>query len=99
MTARAYHASARSLMENPITRLGHRDQPIRALLHHATELYLKALLLHSGMTPTQLRGGIGHDYEQLVDEALKRGLVLAPVFVDTLKTLQELGAFSLARYP
>ena len=43
--------------------------------------------------------GHGHDYEQLVDEALKRGLVLAPVFVATLKALQELGAFSLARYP
>ena len=99
MTARAYHASARLLMKNPIPRLGHGDQPIRALLHHAVELYLKALLLHSGMSPAQLRGRHGHDYEQLVDEALKRGLVLAPVFVATLETLQELGAFSLARYP
>ena len=45
MTARAYHASARSLMKNPIPRLAHRDAPIRALLHHAAELYLKALLL------------------------------------------------------
>jgi hypothetical protein len=99
MTARAYHVSARSLMKNRIPKLVHRDQPIRALFHHAAELYLKALLLHSGMTPAQLRGRHGHDYEQLVDEALKRGLVLAPVFVDTLKTLQQLGAFSLARYP
>jgi len=99
MTARAYHASARSLMKNPIPRLGHGDAPIRALLHHAAELYLKALLLHSDMTPAQLRAEHGHDYEQLVDEALKRGLVLAPVFVATLKALQELGAFSLARYP
>jgi hypothetical protein len=99
MAARAYHASARSLMKNPIPRLAHRDAPIRALLHHAAELYLKAFLLHLGLTPAQLRGGHGHDYEQLVDEALKRGLVLAPVFVATLKALQELGAFSLARYP
>jgi hypothetical protein len=99
MTARAYHVSARSLMKNRIPKLSHRDQPIRALFHHAAELYLKALLLHSGMTPAQLRGRRGHDYEQLVDEALKRGLVLAPAFVATLKSLQQLGAFSMARYP
>jgi hypothetical protein len=98
MTARAYHASARSLMKNPIPRLGHREAPIRALLHHAAELYLKAFLLHSGMTPAQLRGRNGHDYEQLVEDAQDRGLVLASEFVDTLKVLQQLGAFSRARY-
>jgi hypothetical protein len=99
MTAKAYHTSARSLMNNPIPGLGHADQPIRALIHHAVELYLKAFLLHSGMTPAQLRNALGHDYEQLVDEALNRGLVLAPVEADTLKALKDLGAFSQARYP
>jgi hypothetical protein len=59
MTARAYHASARSLMKRPIPRLGHRAAPIRALLHHAAELYLKAFLLHSGMTPAH--SGFGAD--------------------------------------
>jgi hypothetical protein len=98
MTARAYHASARLLMKNPIPRLGHGDAPIRALLHHATELYLKAFLLHSGMTPAQLRARNGHDYERLVEDAQDRGLALAPEFVDTLKVLQQLGAFSRARY-
>lgn len=98
ITARAYHASARWLMKNPIPRLGHREAPIRALLHHAAELYLKAFLLHSGMTPAQLRGRNGHDYEKLVEDAQDRGLMLASEFVDTLKVLQQLGAFSRARY-
>jgi hypothetical protein len=99
ITAKAYHASARSLMNNPIPRLGHADAPIRALIHHAVELYLKAFLLHSGMTPAELRNGLGHNYEQLVDEALNRGLVLGPAEANTLKALKELGAFSQARYP
>lgn len=99
MTARGYHASARSLMKNPVPRLAHGDAPIRALLHHAAELYLKAFLLRSGTTPAELRDKKGHDYEKLVDDALKRGLVLAPGFVQTLAVLQLFGAFSRARYP
>jgi hypothetical protein len=98
MTARAYHASARSLMKNPIQRLEHEDAPIRALLHHAAELYLKAFLLRAGTTPAQLRARNGHDYERLVEDAQDRGLVLASEFVDTLKELQRRGAFSRARY-
>jgi hypothetical protein len=96
--ARAYHVSARSLMNNPIPRLGHWDAPVRSLFHHAAELYLKAFLLRSGMTPAQLRSGAGHDYEKLVEDAQDRGLVLASQFADTLRALQQLGAFSRARY-
>jgi hypothetical protein len=100
VTARAYHASARSLMKKPIRRPAQREAPIRALLHHAAELYLKAFLLHSGMTPAQLRRiEIRHNYEKLVDDALKRGLVLGPKPVMSLQVLQLLGAFSRARYP
>jgi hypothetical protein len=99
MTARAYHASARSLMTNPLRQIAHADVPIRSLFHHAAELYLKAFLLHAGMTAAQLRTREGHDYERLVEEAQKRGLGLAPEFVDTLRALQDLGAFGRARYP
>jgi hypothetical protein len=98
LTGRAYHASARSLMRNPIPRLAHGDAPIRALFHHAAELYLKAFLLRAGMTPTKLRQSAGHDYERLIEAAQEHGLELAPDWVDVLKTLQAIGAFSRARY-
>jgi hypothetical protein len=98
MTARAYHVSARSLMTNTIPRLAHRDAPIRALFHHAAELYLKAFLLHAGTLPEQLRGRDGHNYERLVEGAQDRGLGLTSEFVDILMDLQDIGAFSRARY-
>jgi hypothetical protein len=50
------------------------------------------------MTPAQLRGRHGHDYERLIEDAQDRGLSLPREFVDTLKVLQQLGAFSRARY-
>jgi hypothetical protein len=98
MTARAYHVSARSLMQNPPPWLSHRDAPVRSLLHHAVELYLKAFLLEKGMTPSTLREGVGHNYERLAGEGQKLGLGLAAEFADTLGHMQELGAFSRARY-
>lgn len=98
LTARAYHASARSLMLNPLPRVEHAEAPIRALFHHAAELYLKAYLLHAGMEAAQLRKAEGHDYERLVEEAQRRGLGLADEFVDSLQVMQQLGAFGSARY-
>jgi HEPN domain-containing protein len=97
MTARAYHVSARCLMQNPPSRLSHGDVPVRWLLHHAVELYLKAFLLEKGMTPAKLRE-VGHHYERLAKEAQKRGLGLAAGFADTLTEMEERGGFSRARY-
>jgi hypothetical protein len=98
LTGRAYHVSARSLMKNPPPRLSHKDAPVRSLLHHAVELYLKAFLLKKGMTPDKLRGKDGHNYERLVEEAQKRGLGLDPAFENTLIGMQFFDVFSTARY-
>jgi hypothetical protein len=98
LTARAYHASARSLMLNPLRRIEHAEAPIRALFHHASELYLKAYLLHEGVPAAQLRTAEGHDYERLVEQAQNRGLGLAAEFVDTMRVMQQLDAFGRARY-
>jgi hypothetical protein len=98
LTARAYHASARSLMLNPLKRIEHAEAPIRALFHHAAELYLKAYLMHAGVTAARLRTADGHDYERLVEEAQRRGLGLAATFVDALRVMQRLDAFGRARY-
>lgn len=98
MTARAYHASARALMLNPLRKVEHGDAPIRALFHHAAELYLKAFLLHAGVTAAQLRKAEGHNYERLAEEAQRSGLGLAAEFVDALRIMQGLDAFGRARY-
>jgi hypothetical protein len=97
LTARAYHASARSIMLSPLPQreYGHADAPIRALFHHAAELYLKAYLLHAGVAAAQLRS---HNYERLVNEAQQRRLGLAAEFMDDLRALEALGAFGSARY-
>ena len=69
------------------------------LLCHSIELALKAYLAKLGATPKHLKFEFGHKLDELVTEAVEKGLLL------TLKTQEEIGLLNQAhrefwhRYP
>ena len=75
LQADAYLDAARRLL-NPISREGHAVMPIRFLLYHSAEIYLKSYLRNSGMTVVQIKK-LGHRFVSIMDECISRGLSIA----------------------
>lgn len=72
-TAEAYRSGAQLLARD--LKGGWASQPTRYLYYHAIELYLKAALINSGYTETQLRN-LRHGFGQLASLANLNGLGL-----------------------
>ena len=80
--ADAYLASARCLQREGLP-YGHSESPIRFMLYHAAELYLKAFLRASGITVARLRA-LGHKFSRLLPACTERGLALPDASVAAL---------------
>lgn len=50
--------------------------PVRFLLYHAAELYLKAYLRLAGLSVSAVKA-LGHRYQRLMNECIERGLPIA----------------------
>ena len=74
--AASYAISARALVTGAVEAT-HPDAPIRHLYRHAVELYLKAFLLHAGVSVKELKQNYGHNTERLVEDAIKQGLLVS----------------------
>lgn len=72
--ADSYLASARSLKAAGL-QYGHAESPIRFLLYHAAELYLKAFLRASELSLAEVRI-LNHKFEKLVAVSERNGLRL-----------------------
>jgi hypothetical protein len=75
-TANAFLRSAMALDDGHWKQIGHAG-PILFCYYHALELYLKALLRLEHTVATLSSRKFGHDFELLVPEAERLGLVLA----------------------
>lgn len=95
--AREYHEAAQLLATR-----GRRGQPIsrapyRLVAIHAVELYLNALLLHSGFKHGQVRG-LQHDLAARTDLSLQCGLQLRKRTATHLKTMAAAREYLVSRY-
>lgn len=70
----SYLASAIALKTAELP-YGHADSPIRFLLYHATELYLKAFIRAAG-TPLADVKKLGHEFRKLLRASKRLGLVV-----------------------
>jgi HEPN domain len=94
--AEAYRLSAIALQLEKIAH-GHAHTPVRALYHHAIELYLKALLRQK-YSVTVLTKRFGHDIKRMIKEAEKLGLTPMDEDREVFSVLTETNAFIEARY-
>jgi hypothetical protein len=69
------------------------------LLCHSIELALKAYLAMYGATPEQLKYDFGHKLDELVDETVKKGLLLTTTTQETIKLLNKAHTEFRHRYP
>jgi HEPN domain-containing protein len=69
------------------------------LLSHAIELALKAYLIKVGAAPEELKYEFGHKLDQLVDEAVDKGLPLTTPTQEAIKDLNEIRSRFWHRYP
>jgi len=97
LLADEYRRAAHTLLElgrrgDPLTRA-----PFRLSALHAIELYLNALLLHSGKSPSQLRG-MQHDFAARGAMVAAAGLRLRTRTADHLKTLSFGREYLVTRY-
>ena len=69
------------------------------LLCHSIELALKAYLALSGATPEQLKYDFGHKLDELIDEAVKKGLPLSATIQEEIKHLNKAHTEFRHRYP
>lgn len=95
--AREYHDAARLLATR-----GRRGQPIsrapyRLAAIHAVELYLNALLLHSGFDHSRVRG-LQHDLATRTDLSLQCGLQLRKRTATHLRTMAAAREYLVSRY-
>jgi HEPN domain-containing protein len=74
--AHSYAQSALTLKENP-TEATHWNAPIYFLYFHAIELYLKSLLVRTGVDLETLRKKYRHDVRPLAELCQKEGLQLS----------------------
>jgi hypothetical protein len=75
MLAKSFDEAAVQLTATPSLRFSH--GPVRLLLYHACELYLKAYLRSHRWNVGRLRS-LNHDLSQMLDEAIAAGLKVAP---------------------
>ena len=76
----------------------HPKAPVTLLLAHAFELYLKSFLRARGYSVERLKGGFGHDFRKLVDEAKAQGLRLDDEDQDIADILKEQETIRRSRY-
>jgi HEPN domain-containing protein len=69
------------------------------LLCHSIELALKAYLALFGTAPAELKYDFGHKLDELVDEAVAKGLSLTTTTQDAIKHLKEAHTELRHRYP
>jgi hypothetical protein len=88
--ARSYWQSGVQLHQAE-AKVTHPDAPVTLLLAHAIELYLKSFLRLRGLGADEVKGGFGHDFQKLVDEASARGLSILDedMAIATILTEQE----------
>lgn len=75
LQADAYLDAAKRLLQ-PLSREGHAVLPVRFLLYHAAELYLKSYLRNSGLSVSQVKN-LNHKFTSIMDECIDRGFCLA----------------------
>ena len=71
--------------------------PFRMVAIHAIELYLNALLLHSGHDAAQIRG-LQHNLAARADLAVELGLALRKRTHEHLHTMSQSREFLITRY-
>lgn len=96
LSADAYLDAARKLQE-PLSREGHATMPIRFLLYHAAELYLKAYLRLAGLSVSAVKA-LGHRYQRLMNECIKRGLPITVHDFGVLEHEETADQVSRSRY-
>lgn len=69
------------------------------MLCHAIELALKAFLAKLGATPERLKYDFGHKLDELVNEAVGKGLPLTTKTQDGIKALNKARTEFRHRYP
>lgn len=95
MLAKSFDEAAMQVMEAPALRATH--GPVRLLLYHACELYLKAYLRSHQWDVSQLRS-LNHDLSLMLDEAILAGLNVAPITVDRIREAAAKNDYVRARY-
>jgi hypothetical protein len=93
--AEQFHAAFHELPERPAPL----SWPRYFLLCHSIELALKAYLALVGTTPEQLKKDFGHKLNQLVDEAVEKGLPLTTTTQEEIKHLNVAHTEFRHRYP
>jgi hypothetical protein len=88
----AHYTLKLGLTGKPLTRA-----PFRLLAIHATELYLSALLLERGSSPSQIRG-MQHDIWARTELARAAGLRLRKRTADHLRSLSQNREYLITRY-
>ena len=84
LSADAYLDAAKRL-QDPLSQEGHAVMPVRFLLYHAAELYLKAFLRLAGLSVSAVKK-LGHRYGRLMDECIARDL---PVAIQDYAVLEQ----------
>lgn len=95
--AAEYRAAAHAL--RPLGRRGHplSRAPFRLTAIHAIELYLNALLLHTGHDPAEIRG-LRHDLAARAERALAGGLTLRQRTANHLSAMTGAREYLVTRY-
>lgn len=82
----AYLDAAQRLM-SPISREGHAALPIRFLLYHSAELYLKSYLRIIGLSLDRIRK-LDHKFSKIMDACINAGLNISVSDYEILKSEQ-----------
>ncbi len=75
----------------------HASAPVRFLLYHSIELYLKTFLRVQGLNVKQLYQ-LGHEHRKLGKRAVSRGLELMDEDLDLLRLMDQTDAYLRSKY-
>jgi HEPN domain-containing protein len=95
MLAKSFDEAAAQVMATPALRFSH--GPVRLLLYHACELYLKAYLRRHEWDVSRLRS-LNHDLSHMLDEAVSAGLKVAPQTVAQIRNAAAKNDYVRVRY-
>lgn len=94
--SRAYWSAGVHLDEAKL-KDGHASAPVRFLLYHSIELYLKTFLRVQGLNVKQLYQ-LGHEHRKLGKRAVSRGLELMDEDLDLLRLMDQTDAYLRSKY-
>ena len=97
LLANEYKESAQLLLPRGRHGVPQSRAPYRLVAIHAIELYLNALLLHAGTTPSAIRG-LQHNLALRTDKAIERGLGLRARTAAHLRALTASREYLVSRY-